>query len=304
MNAGDFANSLYRNGGSGAGAGRTDPVFSKPPTAAQLQAKKASALAPYAPGPARTGRTPWPVQSDIHANRKYFEYLDGLGSQPRQQSSRLVPNGTTAEQASQMAASAQKSSAPNMSMYTSGQAQPRQQSPGTPYGQSPYSAYTAGSSKPRYDSASNQPQSASKSDLVRQRLAAGGSLSLEGATNRARQAAENLKRGIPDPLYPGAQPSPSGPAQFNQPQGGLQMRTVNFDGSVTRQPNFALRDAFAQNINSAMTPYYQNSGTYLGEGAPPPTWGQAPQFNFPQLYGQATNMVADGYQNPLAGLFG
>ena len=86
--------------------------------------------------------------------------------------------------------------------------------------------------------------------------------------------------------------------------GGPQMRTVNFDGSVTRQPNFALRDAFAQNINSAMTPYYQNSGTYLGEGAPPPTWGQAPQFNFPQLYGQATNMVDNGYQNPLAGLFG
>lgn len=103
--------------------------------------------------------------------------------------------------------------------------------------------------------------------------------------------------------------TPYGQQQFN-PQsfmlpgfgGATQMRTVNFDGSVTSQPNFALRNAFVQNINNAMTPYYQNSGTYLGEGAPPPTWGQAPQFNFQQLYGQAANMVAGGYQNPFDGL--
>ena len=509
MNAGDFANSLYRNGGIGGGAGRSDPAFSKPPTAAQLQAKKASALAPYAPGPARTGRTSWGAQNYI---QNFSKYTDGLGSQPRQQGistsrqhrgrrpkTRLVPDGTTANQlaqpkyqrreaagnspgfyniqggrvdpryqhgmpqgtaarspqSSRMGSSSRGSSAPNMSAFSAGQAQPRQQSLGTPYGQAPRSyanlpgqwtqrypeetkktlmglsgsmAMRAGNfqesarskvkADPYINSLNNQLAAARRAaDAAREAYrnykhtpgdSAFGSMGLlKDADNKQRifrelerklskekmaaearfVAEERLKYAgelgydTSDPgvrfavdskpgqvdndallrsskssqyqyapittarrkdgslieltSYPGgylerpaqslgsggsmsgymgqAQPRQQafGTQQFN-PQsfmlpgfgGGPQMRTVNFDGSVTSQPNFALRDAFAQNINSAMTPYYQNSGTYLGEGAPPPTWGQAPQFNFPQLYGQATNMMANGYQNPLAGLFG
>lgn len=117
---------------------------------------------------------------------------------------------------------------------------------------------------------------------------------------RAQLRTSSGNHSTPHQAWRPQQQSPSG----GMPQSGLQSRAVNFDGSVTERPNYALRDAFAQNINSAMMPYYQNSGTYLGEGTPPPTWGQPPQFNFPQLYRQATNMVAGGYQNPLAGLFG
>lgn len=189
-----------------------------------------------------------------------------------------------------------------MSFYSPGRAQPKTSSGSS---STPYSAWRPQSSSSSGGVMPSGSQSASKQELVAQRLAAGGSINSQGAWNRAVQAANNRRQGIPDPLYPGGRPQQQSPStQGRSPQNGLQSRTVNFDGSVTRQPNYALRDAFAQNINSAMMPYYQNSGTYLGEGAPPPSWGQAPQFNFPQLYGQAANMVANGYQNPLAGLFG
>lgn len=85
---------------------------------------------------------------------------------------------------------------------------------------------------------------------------------------------------------------------------GFFSRSQNFDGSFTEQPNYALRDAFIQRINESMMPFYQNSGTYLGEGKPPETWGRQPTFDFPSLWQQAGNMVQDGYVNPLAGLFG
>lgn len=99
----------------------------------------------------------------------------------------------------------------------------------------------------------------------------------------------------------------------DQFQPGFFSRSQNFDGSFTEQPNYALRDAFANSINEAMFPYYANSGTYLGQGAPPPTWGQAPSFDFNQMLTKSRDMVSDGWtnpflgqmaQSPLAGLFG
>ena len=101
------------------------------------------------------------------------------------------------------------------------------------------------------------------------------------------------------------------PAEQFQP--GFFSRSQNFDGSFTEQPNYALRDAFANSINEAMFPYYANSGTYLGTGAPPPSWGQAPSFDFNQMLTKSRDMVSDGWTNPflqqmapspLAGLFG
>lgn len=78
---------------------------------------------------------------------------------------------------------------------------------------------------------------------------------------------------------------------------------MEFGGVESFVPDFSLRDAFIQNINNAMLPYYQGSGTYLGEGPPPDTWGQAPNLDFSQLFNQAQGMVQDGWTNPLAGLF-
>ena len=75
------------------------------------------------------------------------------------------------------------------------------------------------------------------------------------------------------------------------------------NGGYSSQPNYGQRDAFIQNINDATAAYQANQGTYLGQGAPPPTWGQAPQYNVPQMWQQAGNMVSNGWQNPLSGLF-
>lgn len=68
--------------------------------------------------------------------------------------------------------------------------------------------------------------------------------------------------------------------------------------------NYPQRDAFIQRINDTMGGYQANQGVYQGDGAPPPSWGRPPQFNFPQLWNQAGQMVASGWTNPLLGLLG
>jgi len=62
------------------------------------------------------------------------------------------------------------------------------------------------------------------------------------------------------------------------------------------QMDFGTRDAFIQSINNA-TMQQQMAGFNTPAAAPP-------QFNFPQLYGQAQRMVANGWSNPLAALLG
>jgi len=69
------------------------------------------------------------------------------------------------------------------------------------------------------------------------------------------------------------------PAPFTQ-------RYTNFDGTQSEQPNFGQRDAFIQNINDSMLPYY--GGKAQG----------APQFDFQSMYKKADDMVKDGWQNP------
>lgn len=76
------------------------------------------------------------------------------------------------------------------------------------------------------------------------------------------------------------------------PQPSFSATYRNFDGSVTDQPNFALRDAFVQNINDAMMPYHMGQ-----KGGPP-------QFDFQAMLARSRDMVDAGYQNPLAALFG
>jgi len=71
------------------------------------------------------------------------------------------------------------------------------------------------------------------------------------------------------------------PAPFTQ-------RYTNFDGTQSEQPNFGQRDAFIQNINDSMLPYY--GGKSQG----------APQFDFQSMYKKAGDMVKDGWQNPFS----
>jgi len=42
-----------------------------------------------------------------------------------------------------------------------------------------------------------------------------------------------------------------------------------------------------------------DSGTYLGPGSPPPTWGRIPEFNYGEMWDQAGQMVQQGWQNPM-----
>lgn len=66
---------------------------------------------------------------------------------------------------------------------------------------------------------------------------------------------------------------------------------------------FTQRDAMIQRINEARAPMFAGGGTYQGPGMPPPAWGQKPQMDFNTLMGQANNMMAGGWQNPVAQQF-
>lgn len=71
----------------------------------------------------------------------------------------------------------------------------------------------------------------------------------------------------------------------------FQAAFQNFDGSVTDTPLFGQRDAFIQNLNDRDFQYMAGMG-------------QGPQqYDFGGMWGQAGDMLADGWQNPLAGLF-
>ena len=70
--------------------------------------------------------------------------------------------------------------------------------------------------------------------------------------------------------------------QFSASYGGM------FGGPSFSTPNFAQRDALIQRLNDNMLPYQLGQRT------------GAPQFNIPQLFGQANQMVASGWRNPFA----
>lgn len=74
--------------------------------------------------------------------------------------------------------------------------------------------------------------------------------------------------------------------------------------SANQMPDYSQRDAFIQRLNDTMAGYQGNQGVYQGQGAPPPSWGRPPQFNFPQLWQDAGQMVSNGWRNPLLGLLG
>ena len=100
---------------------------------------------------------------------------------------------------------------------------------------------------------------------------------------------------VPDAVgrLPGGpgQPPPAFTAQTNYapPQSFVMPTPMNPQG----MPDFRQRDAFIASINNSL-------GQQMSFGTPTP---QPPQLNFPSLWQQAGQMVNNGWQNPLAGLF-
>lgn len=72
----------------------------------------------------------------------------------------------------------------------------------------------------------------------------------------------------------------------------FQANTLNFDGTQSQMPNFQQRDAFISQINNQLGQMQQQSWQRPGMGAP--------QFNFPQMWGQAGEMANQGFRNPFA----
>ena len=98
--------------------------------------------------------------------------------------------------------------------------------------------------------------------------------------------------GIDDRFQAGpGQPPPAFTAQTNYapPQSFVMPTPMTPQG----MPDFRQRDAFIAGINNSL-------GQQMSFGTPTP---QPPQLNFPTLWQQAGQMVNNGWQNPLAGLF-
>lgn len=72
----------------------------------------------------------------------------------------------------------------------------------------------------------------------------------------------------------------------------FQATTQNFDGTQSQMPNFQQRDAFISQINNRL-------GQMQGQSWQKPGMG-APQFNFPQMWGQAGQMANQGWRSPFA----
>lgn len=75
----------------------------------------------------------------------------------------------------------------------------------------------------------------------------------------------------------------------------FQQSASMFGQAMDPSQAMAQRDAFAQNIINSRAPHAANWG--MGNYAPPPT-------NFRDMWGQAGDMVQQGWQNPLQGLAG
>lgn len=103
----------------------------------------------------------------------------------------------------------------------------------------------------------------------------------------------NYGHPLSDGVFKGGQPKATGNgnlayAPVDQRPAPFTAQYAGFDGSVSNQPNFGQRDAFIQQINDSMLPYY----TGQSQGAP--------QFNFQDMWSNAGKMVENGWSNPFA----
>lgn len=121
------------------------------------------------------------------------------------------------------------------------------------------------------------------------------------ATNQAQpqqspydtSTAYNPKQGQPFGAWAPQQaydPNIANNPQANRPP-AFQSQSYNFDGTQSQMPNYQQQGAFISQINNQL-------GQMQGQ-----SWNQqmgAPQFDFGQMWGQAGNMVQQGWQNPFA----
>lgn len=105
------------------------------------------------------------------------------------------------------------------------------------------------------------------------------------------------------PIWAYSQQTPQFSPPSSMPQSTFSAQYGQYGtGGYAPVANTNQRDAFIQRLNDAMAGYQVNSGVYQGQGSPPPSWGQPPQFNIPQMWSDAGTMVQSGWQNPLLGL--
>ncbi len=162
-----------------------------------------------------------------------------------------------------------------MNPYTPEAAQ--QKYPGAPQKQSRYPWRASGASRPKPQQNTGGQQEAAPGP----QKAPDMSMYSPGQAQPIQPQSQGTPYGAqPDGNYAYATPN-NRPAPFTQ-------RYTNFDGTQSEQPNFGQRDAFIQNINDSMLPYY--GGKSQG----------APQFDFQSMYKQAGDMVKDGWQNPFS----
>jgi hypothetical protein len=138
--------------------------------------------------------------------------------------------------------------------FATGQAQPKQQSQGTPYNPQQGNNFSAWTPQVRNFGASQQQQS-------------------QMATAWAQPKQNLLQWGQSLPQF-----------QQHQPQGGMDPQQL-----------WARNSALVQQVNDAGA--QQQVGTFLGQGAPPPNWGNL-NLNPQQMLNNANQMTQGGWQNP------
>lgn len=216
-------------------------------------------------------------------------------------------------------------SVPMMQNYAPGQAKPQQ----SPYATStPYGGQAGGQQAPGYGSPQGQRGQMRTADFrdrdgdrVDDRDQDGAGMPAYGRPSQPQDWGMGLPPGaqVQMPLrgwgqppltqyYAGSSPSGQPPSpqpsltQYTAPGNPLpgptsrpapfQSTTRNFDGTTSEMPNFQQRDAFISQINNQLGEMQNQSWQQPGMGAP--------QFNFPQMWGQAGEMVQQGFQNPFA----
>jgi hypothetical protein len=119
----------------------------------------------------------------------------------------------------------------------------------------------------------------------------------QGGTNQQQPLQQYMTQGSPYgggnqfQQRPAVDPNVANNPYANRPP-PFQATTQNLDGTQSEMPNFQQRDAFISQINNQLGQMQNQSWQQPGMGAP--------QFNFPQMLGQAGEMAQQGFQNPFA----
>lgn len=190
--------------------------------------------------------------------------------------------------------------APAGQPFRPGQAQPRPpQSTGTPYGQ----GGAFGGDGTWY-------QNAPMDGRVSGDLAAWGSQTEAQQANPGRQVKQLgngggwIVAGADEPPYgvpaPPAMLAPEPPGRPQSTPARPPFSSTMFDAfgnQTTPEQFYPQQQAMVSQIFGRLG--QMDSGTYLGPGSPPPTWGRIPDFNYGEMWDQAGQMVQQGWQNPL-----